>query len=313
MAGKIQYKIVQDGGITSLSNAILEPEGQTAILVYRVPKENLRSAPREFLGVHYSDGNSLFRELPQFHPIFTNLWAERIEILGEGAASKVAGGFFANEVPFAINDNIDAYDNYLFQVLYTIRPYIMLRDGKVTKEYQRFIEPLSNPRTEFLTIEGGSLEFVHNTSIKIPNGYPFRFSKTDHKWIWHYVPETYLYGNGRFPGSTPTKIAGLVGKINNAEWNGFPAESLYLDSVRTVPVFMPLRPKEDLGHPDPSYPPRLWTVEFNFIEFEEGWNKAPLFSQTVGSPLWRAVQLTGTGGRKPYDTGNFDDLFAPNN
>lgn len=296
------WKIILPEGGMAESQATYAPPGNTAMIPWRVPRASVATAPQHITGYSYTafDGEefSLKRVLPQPHPFWPGLWGTRINVQGESGWDNAAPVTKAKEKGF-----YDAYDHYRVEVFYSGRDYDIRPDGEIEKEQDRYVEKLpGKPYVEQITIEGGQLRFPDGSAVPGPNAY--RVGKSDYIWIWHEVPVTWaLDGNGR-----ATKIENCIGAVNSSPWEGFPAETLYLDNVDTEYVRATCSHRI-LGLP--SYaPPRYLKITFKFKYFEKGWNTAPrvINPGVAGEGLvWE--QITTVGGGKPYRLRDFDQLF----
>jgi hypothetical protein len=304
------WKVIIDDAPLSVSQASFEPESSTAMIPYRIPYEDLDFAPQHFIGYSYvsapfggSGTETLRRVLPQPHPFWDGFWANRLAIQGEVGTRD----HFAPPVRNANRHGPhDAYPEYRVEVYYARRPYDVRYDGEVAKEQSRYVEKLpGKPYSEVVTIEGGQLKFTTRNGETVSDGavlgqgVGFRVGKTAIRWVWHEVPVKWvLNSNG-----IPSQLALRIGTINNAPWEGFATNTLYLDEIDMEYTWSTSSPVT-LGLAS-WQPPRYVKVGLMFKHFREGWNRYPY----PGLGTWDLVAWKDNLTKRVYEETDFDDLF----
>lgn len=144
----------------------------------------------------------------------------------------------------------------------------------------------------------------------IPSQTPEYIQRANFVAVWYSVPSEFIIAAGSY---LPAKIMAGVGKVNSADWYGFPAGTLRLEAPRFRKATMAvIRTRPDLNY---SAPPFMYDVMLPFSWVDptpalvspvfRGWNVFPF--STTGK--FYSVKRRDTSG-VPYFAGyNFDNLF----
>lgn len=306
----LNWKIITEDQALSASEASFQDKNSAGMVPYRVPVQDLDFVTETFLGYSYRSnglgggGSSMRRVKPQPHPFWPGLWADRVQVQGEVSPEPGRNDFKGIKIGV-----YDRYAEYRVNVFYRKLPYVMKEDNEVTKEQQRWVEKLpSQPHSEVLSIQGGQLKFTTRAGVAVTDGVTIandeslRIGKSTIKWIWHQVPVNWVLDSNKFAAN----IEARIGTINLDAWEGYGAETLYLDSAPISYVDAAVSNQRlDLNVNEPA---QYVEVELNFKYFREGWNKL-LYP---GRRTWDAVEFVNNGvltGRKLYDKTDFDGLF----
>ncbi len=215
-------------------------ESGEAVIVVEIPWLKARSFIRFTLGWSYADNGSpyrLRRENPQAHPRFPWLTASTVSFgsvspVGVAGVGTKVDGIYTGDVPVA------KYARILATVRFVDRPWQFLTDADASTPAR---ESLRNtyfdlsPSIEVLSAEGlNNIKFAFspgpptgppNTAIPAPFG--TLMSKVNYSLNWMWVPQEYISNGTVF---YPTKIMSCVGRVNSADFKGFPAGTLLLQA-----------------------------------------------------------------------------------
>lgn len=253
----------------------------------------------DVLGYAVKAGSKIHRQIPSCHPSFPYMYASRITGI-EGLAP--IGNFGS------IAGTDSKYKSYRVTIVYETPPYRIARDAQVAFEWERYTIPRIESSAEFIQRQDGSMLYESGTLANKPvgkGGVPMRLVKEKISIEWVQVPDDGLFTQGGFDyGGRPAKIENGLGKVNSAEWHGYPAGTLLFDSWDPQAQTMPILPVQ-LG----TTQPRAWNATLNFIYFEFGHNYVP--APTGGG--WVRVYAKGSAPPKYlYDSYNFNLLFDMN-
>jgi len=344
----LQYLVVADDRSPDVVN--FSTGSQSASMVIRQRRNQLGSIAKNIIGYAVADTSinaaqqqvaHLVRYLPWRHPLFPWLWASDCTLQFRGTAHQNASGFGFEPV-YTIGD-----DHPLeLRVTFTPRTYNVLSETDVGfsqannyagSEFKRFVTTIENPRVEFITPQGGNFQFqfadpittiIFGQSAPINQATPVRLAKKELKWIWHDVPHSAIYSGSIGEEKLADHIIEGVGKINNAEFAGYPAGTLLMQPPRITPKSPPIQPT-DLGRPTIDYAPIAYDVEYTVLHFDppydpqsrtfpaglpdaptRGWNLFP--NAVSASDAWYLATRSGTiQGDRLYADYNYDLFFEP--
>lgn len=266
------------------------------------------------LGYARKNGTTIRRSLPARHPLLPWCWASSVGW---------EGGFGPTGKREAL-DGVTASFKYLqCRVNYEAPPYAILADG--VPEYLRFVVLTSEPNSEFLTRRYGSYRWPAGTpnltSYVLAEGIPQLLIKERLVFTWIQVPDDGFFTNGgqAYPGAVPQKAIDGLGKVNSAEFYGYPAGTLLLEGFRLTPVAMPILPSIIGKDNFDGYPQRAWNVDYYVTLFnpppadtnKRGHNLFPHPTQ----PEWYRIHKKGgadTEGFWRYQTYDYTKLFEMN-
>lgn len=295
------WKIIIEDSPSSASQAEFGPDSSTAMIPYRIPHDDVDIVPQHFVGYSYRLGGELRRILPQPHPFWGGMWANRVNTVGEVSTDRP--DFVGNRT-----GKYDRYSDYRVDVFYGRRPYDVRGNGEVQKEQQRYVEKLpGKPYSEVVSIEKGNLIFTTKNGapavgadrITVPEGVSFRVGKVEIKWIWYEVPFKYILNDNILA----PHINSRIGTINDNLWEGFPRGTLFLHDVDLSYTYSASSPTT-LGLAAYSAP-RFVNATFVWKYFSEGWNKLPY----PGLGTWDSVAWANNPARSLYEETDFDALF----
>ena len=229
----------QPGGGETFSN----DNGECTVQCY-VDAEKIRSAKSFVLGYSYADDATpwaLHRIPPADHPFYgpqfraTSVSFQRFSPIGNSANT--------NREPYELSpfgsDGITKFGKYE-KAMMTVRfagpmPYYLYSDDNEEWsgfEYDRYctrydvesnLEVLMADTNRFMTYVEGPL--VNET---VPSTVGLYLTKTTFVMTWHEVPESFIFNSL----GVPQKVIDCVGKVNSADFMGFPAGTLLLQSPK---------------------------------------------------------------------------------
>ena len=287
----------------SPSTAGFAMEGGRATLQLWVAAGELEDAITDLLGdVESSGTGGLVRTLPKAHPRFPWMFASRISnIQGRKWTGKEPSEAELEAPPL---DFYAEYDRYLLTVDFEPRPYPVLSDEAIPsesftwydesgasqsenrpEEWRRFCWGYPVPQPELITAQRGMMVFrlsdatepaaPHLTSF--PDHPRMILPKAALKFVFHQIPLQWVTSESSW-------IVRGIGKINQLEWNSYPAGSL-LYTAPSVRPYTPPVPTLDLFEGVYSAE-KLCDVEFNF-EYTNRSNGGA--TPTISNPNWIAA------------------------
>lgn len=283
----------QPGGGGSFSAA-----SQEATVVGYVPGPKLRSALRHFLGHSYvstaeppdvggtlPEGTAptgstflLVREPPDRHPLHPQLYCYDATYVGMGPSAAASTPLYqTSEFPGWYGQELyrTDYEKYLVTLRYkSFGRVLFLPDDEMggyspryAYEWLRYTQITIGPAIQALTADGSSnLTFVEGApSLTTPRtAFPAAIAelmaKSNFTLKWHGVPHEYLSDNQYY--LYPTKVIGLLGRINDADFVGLAKGTCLLTAAQFDPVLYPVTPA------DPYQPLTGWDVTFSFEHFD---------------------------------------------
>lgn len=196
-----------------------------------------RSFIRFALGWSYADKESPYlmrRENPVYHPRFPWLTASSVAFSAaapvgvQGVGTKVDG-------VFASGLKVARYDHCTATVRFTDRPWTFLENDFASTpategNRNTYFDPV--PSVEIISAEGiNHIMFANGPGEgnKIPAPFGTLMSKITYTLNWMWVPQEYLSldSNDTF---IPSNVLSCVGRVNSAEFMGFPAGTLLLQA-----------------------------------------------------------------------------------
>ena len=278
-------------------------EGGRATLQLWVAAGELEDAITDLLGdVESSGTGGLVRTLPKAHPRFPWMFASRISnIQGRKWTGKEPSEAELEAPPLG---HYAEYDRYLLSVDFEPRMYAVLSDeaiptesvtwytenGEVRsydrpQEWLRFAWGQMVWQPELITAQRGQMVFRTSdaTEPSPPHRTAFQsfprmtLPKALVKFHWYQVPLGWV-------DSENSWIVRGIGKINQLDWNGYPAGSLLFTGLGTRPYTPPV-PTLDLFEGVYSAE-KLCDVEFNF-EYTNRSNGGA--TPTISNPNWIAA------------------------
>jgi hypothetical protein len=247
-----------------------------------------RSFERYALGFSYADDGEpwrLRRRNPVPHPRFPWLTATTVSFTAFAPlANPEQDGTY---VPGIYPDSFDVaqYQKVYATVRFTDRPWTFLPDQDVPSyltECQRNTYFNPSPSVEMISAEGlNNLRFANGTSATtvIPAPFGTLMSKNLLALRWMWVPNEYISGDSTLT-FTPKWIDSVVGRVNNAEFLGYPARTLLLQAPQYERFRFPYAPA---SKQTPGF--FGWNVTFPIQYFDppRGYDATKLFSGTGGT------------------------------
>lgn len=256
------------------------------------------------------------RKLPAPHPELTQLFANRIRIMGFKYKDKIRipappGELFGAKVPFA------RYDRYYLEIDFGMTDYAVLPDGYINTfgepitEWERFTSVVPADDTEILTVDGGT--YVYKSVPGFPN---LPLTMINGPLLRKVVERTELVITVRqlpydliFDGyNIPRRLMKAKGRVNSDVFLGHNTQTMLLVSWKPVKYPQPVATQ-------------TWTqlqfgvdLEFRFSyqepkkaiwnETQAGWNLYPLagmnwdngwfgvISKQGNNPIYSSVGFT---------------------
>lgn len=293
---------------------------------YVLNREWVLPALAYWLGYSWTDYTNpsapkLRRKLPAPHPESTQLFANRVQVMGWKYKRKInlpaLPDAFGRRQPFA------EYEKYYFEVDFGMVDYDVLPDDWIRlwgvpqpiTEFERFTTILPEDETEIMTVDGGN--YIYNDGANpansvVLNGPMMRrwIERTELLVTVKNVPYDFLFD----PFNIPRKLMGAKGKVNRYPFLDFNPQTILLKS------WHPIR------YPQPVAT-QTWTVlqfgidiQFRFsyqeplkaVPTEElaGWNLVPKISPRWKDG-WYGIQTdTASGSRPLYSRIRMDSLMT---
>lgn len=237
-------------------------DGGRAAMRFVVDEIILEYAANDLLGSAVPLGNGIRRELPAAHPQYPWLFCDRISnIEGLNFVEKYSSAdqFFGVLPEAPALDYYARYEKYEISAEFTSRTYAVLSDANIpqqqfayygddgivianrgyAEEWRRFTEFHYKPTAEYLTAMNGQMLFKMNVAFgnlqnkPVPGGQTRLLIKSQGIDIkWHCVPYSFVESASSF-------IAEGQGRVNQSNWNNFPAGSLLYYGVNIDRVYTP--------------------------------------------------------------------------
>ena len=276
-------------------------------------------------------GNDIARTLPSQHSLFFNMWCSSVSSI-EGVGTTGKDDFY---------DDIAGWQEVKFGVQYESPPFPILADGAVNAEWQRYITPMVESKSQFLQRQDGSLCWPTGTPNYASGQVPIQgnvgkaiiTTVTQLRMTWIGVPDIGLFGSGGLSGSgtgSSTNILSSLGQLNDATFMGYPRGTLLFDSWAPVEKVYPVDPTV-LGYPANSGNiPIAWDVTLTFLYFDPQNQDGTFGDKTTGQPTsgfrghnlvphpsngnWYAAVLAGQAATPTcrYNYVDFDSIFEMN-
>jgi hypothetical protein len=302
---------------------MLAPDQAAATLTICCPFEKYKSACAYILGYSYTDeADTLRRNLPIFHPIWTWLYAVRI---GSIRFEKFTGkdvGLYEGSLHFA------TYEWAHITIDFAQLTYPVFSDSEISTdpntnkpaEYERWCETLTAPYVEMVQVNGGQLKRVRGNEIYVATPYVLAFqAKTKIKLIWYQVPSNFLANDD----GIKSNLLAIQKTVNATPFLGYPAGTLFceqaIDYKGLSPIatdmlgekFYQYKVECDLVHFDPpvgsgepstggagtpgTYPARGWNL------LPGGYNNRYYYEYTTEG---------SSGGQHLFPASEFANLFT---
>lgn len=251
--------------IRQISNSKFSMNQQTATISGYLDPAKLDNydSITEVLGSSSPDQKGgLKRTLPLAHPLYTWLFASDLSIEGLSFKDKVVRGaaqFEADPIKYYAR-----YKNYRYQITFSPRPYIVVKDASipkatvnfykkdgtadfktnVPKEWWRFTDYEEMPAAEYITAQQGQFTFDCPGQPGAPGGNTTSgqlktlIKKSTIKYRWRQVPYSFLTSQNSF-------IKAAQGSINQQTFYIWPPGTLLLMAAQPLSVYTP--PVPDMG------------------------------------------------------------------
>lgn len=241
-----------------LGDANFGPDGGTASVTFLMNLngdfKSLLLNLRSILGWHIAPGARMVRTNPKLHPLFPNLWAQRV--------SGCKGVKFLGplETGWGIAANFQLVE---VTIQYSTVQYMILSDGDMAQpgrgEWSRYVIKRSRPRLEYLATDNppgfrffpvappafqpGGVADANNV-IKTSIARPVCSELVE--WEWVLVPVAYVCDQDGFAKN----IKACIGKVNDDVFppgGQYPAGTLLLEEPHIEPMPSPFPPENPLG------------------------------------------------------------------
>lgn len=244
---------------------------------------------RQMVGYPYLEGAEMRRKLPETVPEWVNtdgqrfLFATRVDFKGLG---------YRHQSP-AYDEPTNYYELTEATVTYETLPYDVsfLADiASSPKELSRFVRKLTSNSGEFLTAEWGGWRWIGSGNAQI-DGKQAMGSRIG---IWQGLQRiTYTWFDVHPSGWNQSRAEGMIGKINDATFDGYGASKLLLIGVNYVPK----RAASGI---------RTLEITFDMLHKPQGHNK---YLHPIGQ--YYEVAAAGDNTKKPLQSTTFSNLFIP--
>lgn len=162
---------------------------------------------------------------------------------------------------------------------------------------------------EYRTLPGLHLAWQRSADLPVPKDalQTIRVPTTEHHFTWERVTQP-----------PTTAMSALVGKINDALWQGFKTETLLYEGSTLDRQFIGFPPVDPLADLEGEWSPWKVTHVFRQLIIENvnvqgaqnhaGWNHTWSNVDVAGQPIWDRL-VSVAGGETQYQLANFDPLF----
>lgn len=305
--------VAQHGWTQSIS--LGHGNSSTAITIDIAGGDALRNLPSDVLGYSKKQGDTIARQIPWRHPLFRSMYATKILHI-EGLGWK--------GIDHSGNGPISEYEMYHVTIGYETPPWDVYADG-AKDEWDRNIIKEVEPTYEFITRQTGTFQYPPAASLPpayakiggttFAGGKAQIVQKLRLMWTWVDVPDNGLFSNGGSANNgAPTNILKTIGRVNDEEFAGYPAGTLFFESPRFIARSQPVDP--DYMGQDKLQSPRSWDVIMCMVYFDpepvdankRGHNLVP---NQIDNKWIRAFMAGGsdTGDYWRYRTAKFSDAF----
>lgn len=216
------------------------------------------------------------------------------------------------------------YKHFRFTVEYETLPWEVKTDGQVSYEgggglvtyeagWERYVTKIARPAGEFFTIQptsgvaagGIAYQYVGVTPANVTAGIGKLLAFCNLQVTWHQIPETAVPSVFVNPSLTARSyIETTIGKVNNAEFNGYAKGTLLLLGASMTPYRSP-------------FGDRIFDVTYMFKYFEPVADKGHNYLFRPASNAFIEVTTSGatnigamTAGVSIYDWADFTKLFT---
>lgn len=282
---------------------VFESDHGSISRVLYIPWGDLESVLPQIIGYSTRGGaGSLNRVLPVADPLFPWMYATKI-------TSFKPFQFNGQDSPSSPDDQpigsyclpgaaIYTYAKVVVQ--FEALTYQVLSDGQTAgDEFNRYVIKSCNPRGEAITMDKGSYVYTMGPG-SIAGGATTNkpciaalsriLNKMDIIWNWQQIPEIGAFSPGNTPQQIgiPTNQLALLGSVNGAAFEGYPAGTLLLTSIKYTPHNYAIEP--DFQAIQSS---RYYDVEFHVVYFSP-------------TPTWNGSP--GTWNMIPFQDGNWTPI-----
>lgn len=310
------------------SDASLGNDGTSVSMCILVYWHELKEAIPQLVGytkrVVVDDTGFLERHLPWRHPYYENMWCQRIASIKPWAWRNKEQGIYG---PYS------AYEVMILTLQFWRPPYSVLDDVvALGQEWIRYTDKFWRPSVQMLSRQGMSFKFTAGrpSGQLFPGSVGQKMGKAKLSRTWYQLPEQSVYDDNGFPArlfTDPDTGIPVIGTVNDAQFFGMPAQTLLYESVDITPRPLPF-PSTLIGV-DPVMA-ELYPLQFDVTFHFEYFNPTPGFQNDgvtritqrghnlmpwSGDGLWYPVASQGYqgfgGGRQPFQTSTFTDLWTP--
>ena len=264
-------------------------DGSMARRTFFVPYCYRQRFIRQMIGFPFMDGAEMSRRLPAFHPEWVNVEGKPF-LFATKAESRGVGFRHQNDI---YDEPLAYYDLAEVTIVYESLPFTVALKSEIAgtpKEFYRYVKKRTRSAGEYLTAEWGGWVWTGSGNAAIDD----KQAMGSRIGIWQGLTQVvYTWFDVHPDAFNRVRAEGMAGKINNADFDSYPAGSLLLTSVNYEPR---------------QAPTGIRTLEVTF-EMIYKVQKHNFFLHPTG--FYYEVAAKGDNTRKPLQTANFTELFTP--
>lgn len=324
-----QY-ITKNGTPVGDTAAAAYGEGMRANFTIGVFADDLLQAIQDIVGTHeFNSATGLLDRTPAVqHPLYPQLRAEGINSI---VPQKSLGKTTDDETGLVRSE----WGYYWLAITFACPDYVIMDDATLEEvysrprqEWQRYVVPRAQNASTYLVRPANNMFYTltggngPGDEVAVVQDLQVLVSTQEISLEWMLVPVDGLFGGGGV--RTPANVLAGVGKINDAEFAGYPAGTLRLNSADTEPMKSPVNVG---GDPGIYVPPLLARVRLSLTYFNPPyggtgspgtgddeylpWNLVPFPGPVpFGNGQWFLVTSEKDGtGTELYETYPFPNLF----
>lgn len=297
--------------------------GSTAMLVAQVRWNSRYDAVLSLLGYQYVDTRAasprLIRVPPQKHPDWPWLYASRVANITGLKPLRYTSGFTLKGTTPQDLRFVGEYQLARISIMFDPLPFKVGYPASVSTvdrmEYHRYISAEVEPYEECLLGQVGTMQYAEGSALapknlSFPGTTGLIYGKTLLKVTWWRVPEAWIMDITNGSPIAPFKQHDkLVGKVNDAEFWGFPASTLRMKPASLVRYAAPVVSTRS----EVEY---LYNITFNFEHFDptrrnsDTYRGHDLLPWRQDRKFYLATSTGETSGQKIFESGDFRLLFS---
>lgn len=297
--------------------------GSKAIMPVDVSWSSRKTLMRDVMGYPWLDGTTLRRRVPMRHPYMDWLFCVGGSLVNQWnsrSSTDPAWVFDASEDNLDPDVNITKsghaqYGDARIILNFQSLPYAVRGDGYIDEEIaggdngaelKRFVERKQNLTVESASFGPGAWVW-EGTAVPAAQSPPQKlFGSREMTYIWHQVPGS----SGLMNSTLDANISALLGKINNAEWDGHPAGTMLFAGVKVDTAPMELGWTRRANGGDGT----VLNISYRFVKRDNGdvgggARAGHNYFWRPSSAAFERIETSNGSGQYVYDSDDFSYLF----